>query len=324
MSVSSKVTVCDIDKIVETVAAHEVSSDDDLGLACGHQHPDKLPVLSDISDIECTQPETRPLATRSPQIEGCKKRLTFQPADSGFTSTSRTLKRLNLIPQSVPKLSHKRLKRERKQKTLMDLPLVPAQTQVTSKEKEERDVFMAKMKSMMMISWQVLCQNPGLQSLLNLDGITCDPIWCTTQCGIVTQKSVTNWLNYSRPGIGPQCIPSSVLGTTLSKDSATYTLSTTADGPVGNAIAAGTRGINDLTLTAGLLARARSRLPTGRRCSHICYGLRRVLQIRVGAHSWRYPARLTCVSDASDRNRLSYRARSQTGLFTQCTDVWNS
>lgn len=215
-------------------------------------------------------------------------------------------------------------KGEETKNSLMDLPLVPAQTQVTSKEKEERDVFMAKMKSMMMISWQVLCQNPGLQSLLNLDGITCDPIWCTTQCGIVTQKSVTNWLNYSRPGIGPQCIPSSVLGTTLSKDSATYTLSTTADGPVGNAIAAGTRGINDLTLTAGLLARARSRLPTGRRCSHICYGLRRVLQIRVGAHSWRYPARLTCVSDASDRNGLSYRARSQTGLFTQCTDVWNS
>lgn len=120
-------------------------------------------------------------------------------------------------------------------------------------------------------SWQVLYQNPGLPSLLNLEGITCDPIWCTTRCVTITMKNVTNWLNSLRPGIGPQGYTpitdtknrSSLLRTKLSKGSDTFTSSTTVVGPAENVRAAASHGIPDLTLTAVLIARVRSRVQLG-------------------------------------------------------------
>lgn len=116
MSVSgSKSVVCDIEKIVSTIAATEVSTDDEL--QCGQ----KLHVISDISDIECPPTGSK---TLSPVTEGCKRKL-FQPSNEGFASTSRTLQRLNLIPATSPAPKHKRQRREKKQRTLMDQPLIP-------------------------------------------------------------------------------------------------------------------------------------------------------------------------------------------------------
>lgn len=123
---------------------------------------------------------------------------------------------------------------------------------------------------------QVLCQNPGLPSLQSCTSINLDPTWSTTRCGIVTMKKVTKWLNNCIIKIVPQQLsltslnnPSTLLSTTQSKASDTSIYCTTASGHQDGAAAHASRGIQDQTLTAGLLGLARCRVKTGNRSSHI-------------------------------------------------------
>lgn len=114
------------DAIVKETAEDLSTTDDDL--QCGQKIDE-----TDISDIE--------ICTTSSAIGNCKK-VSFQPRDTGFASTSRYLKRNNLIPRDRTTVENK----EDKETTSAEdsdgtQPLVPA---------TETSIFTTRMRSLMM------------------------------------------------------------------------------------------------------------------------------------------------------------------------------
>lgn len=225
----------------------------------------------------------------------------------------RSLKRKHLVPDDADAAAKPTRKRDKKQSTLLEIPLVPKQKPQT----DDAPAFlnqlraMAKRMTLMMIldpihymidmnilqaimdmiainmktpEWrdtirsflEAAVQASNLQSevqyLQQSTVIRSDRIWSTTCCGIVTMRNVTEWLNNSIKKTVPDACsvtqsihnPSSTSSATMtSKDSDTYTYSTTADGYPENAIARGLTGTQDQTLTGGLLSHIKSRVATG-------------------------------------------------------------